>query len=350
METWFDLNLKLKKKNVVVGTGLIALDIVLDVNNKKAKFVSAGGSCGNVMSVLSILGWDAIPIAKLKKDPASSLILKEYKRTGINTKSVILNDEGRTPVYLQKNVGTRKGSPRHRFLISCPNCNRQFPKHKPIDPGTAAVTMNSILPKPTVFYFDKVSKGSVELARLAKKIGAVILFEPSRPGIISIFKEAVEISDIVKYSHQYKGLLQRYLDNITTKLVIETKGKDGLRYRFFSKNWVDLEAPPVSTIKDSAGAGDWCTAGLIHKLQLLRGLKRISSSQVKKSLEYGQYLAAFKCQFQGPRGPISYYHPRTLRNKLLDLPLNLNIEARKIPKRSYESKFTFSNKCSICGG
>ena len=50
-------------KPTVVGTGLVALDVVVSGDDVK---YFAGGTCGNVLTCLSYLGWDAKPVARLK--------------------------------------------------------------------------------------------------------------------------------------------------------------------------------------------------------------------------------------------------------------------------------------------
>jgi hypothetical protein len=55
----------------VLGTGLIALDVVINTEFDRVPFFWAGGTCGNVMTILSSLGWDSYPVARLNGDSAS---------------------------------------------------------------------------------------------------------------------------------------------------------------------------------------------------------------------------------------------------------------------------------------
>jgi fructokinase len=65
-----------------------------------------------------------------------------------------------------------------------------------------------------------------------------------------------------------------------------------------------MEACKVPSLKDSAGAGDWCTAGIIHMLgqRGIAGLNAVKGTDLKHALEFGQALAAWNCQYEGARG------------------------------------------------
>ena len=56
---------------VVVGTGLVALDVVMNSDAHQPPRLWAGGTCGNVLTSLSYLGWQAYPVSRLNKDTAA---------------------------------------------------------------------------------------------------------------------------------------------------------------------------------------------------------------------------------------------------------------------------------------
>jgi hypothetical protein len=47
------------KKPRAFGIGLIALDLVMGADRESSVRSWAGGTCGNVLSILAYLGWDA---------------------------------------------------------------------------------------------------------------------------------------------------------------------------------------------------------------------------------------------------------------------------------------------------
>src|SRR5262249_50328218 len=122
-----------------------------------------------------------------------------------------------------------------------------------------------------VFFFDRVSRGALELARASAERGAMVVFEPNGIKSGKLFQEALATSHIIKYSKERVGPLRAVDRSEGRKLEIETLGDEGLRYRLAdgkgkSSQWKELGPYPVAEFKDAAGAGDWCTAGIIHCL------------------------------------------------------------------------------------
>ena len=62
-------------KKWCLGTGFVALDIVRSINGRSTEHHSAGGSCGNVLTILAYFGWKTAPIARIGDDqPGSELV------------------------------------------------------------------------------------------------------------------------------------------------------------------------------------------------------------------------------------------------------------------------------------
>src|SRR5437879_1248419 len=57
-------------KPAVLGTGLIALDVVVGPQPGAAPRCWAGGTCGNVLTILAYFGWRSYPAATLGNDVA----------------------------------------------------------------------------------------------------------------------------------------------------------------------------------------------------------------------------------------------------------------------------------------
>src|ERR1700677_1765137 len=88
-------------KPVVLGTGLVALDVVIADDATTDPILCAGGTCGNVLIAHAFLGWDAYPIARLRSDSASKRVIEDLKRWGVKLDFVSLSESGSTPVVVQ---------------------------------------------------------------------------------------------------------------------------------------------------------------------------------------------------------------------------------------------------------
>jgi fructokinase len=157
---------------------------------------------------------------------------------------------------------------------------------------------------PSVFYFDRVSRGVLNLVTEFKNCGTLIFFEPSSLGQSEKqFMEAIRLSDIVKYSNDRLKPEQLQFGNFTVPLEIQTLGSDGLRFRASGKEWHECKAPKIEQVIDAAGAGDWCSAGIIHVLgPMTSNVESLSINAIKKALDFGQYLGGLNCKYLGARG------------------------------------------------
>lgn len=130
---------------------------------------------------------------------------------------------------------------------------------------------------------------------------------------LALFHEAWALAHVVKYSHErlrdIADLKLKRSEREGVVLEVETLGPDGLRYRSRlpkcrTSRWQQLGAFKPEALKDAAGSGDWCTAGLLDRLARggLRGLRVASAESLHEALRYGQVLASWNCGFEGARG------------------------------------------------
>ena len=94
-------NSKRKRMPTVVGTGLVALDVVFKEDQAKPIGRWAGGTCGNVLSILGWLDWDSYPVARLRAGSEANAIKRDLRRWKIKTDLITQSEKGSTPVILQ---------------------------------------------------------------------------------------------------------------------------------------------------------------------------------------------------------------------------------------------------------
>ena len=163
----------------IFGTGLIALDLVIGLDSEAPVHSWAGGTCGNVLTIMRYLGWDAYPIARMNGDPASERVRADMAKWGVKLDFANCAPTGHTPIIIQQIKRARDGSPTHRFLWTCPHCGKRLPSYRPVTQH-AVEDITLALPGSAVFFMDRLSRAALTLAAEAAQNGAVVLFEPWR--------------------------------------------------------------------------------------------------------------------------------------------------------------------------
>jgi len=294
-------NKKIDDKIRVLGTGLLALDIVLNGSKKTKPKLLAGGSFGNVITILSYLGLETYPIARLAANKTTNFILDDIKHWKVNTKLIFKEEKGSTPIIIHRILKDKQGIPRHKFEFRNPINGNWLPSFRPFLAKNIQTIENSI-PKSQLFYFDRVSRSSIDLAKLAKKNGALVYFEPSSYKDSKQFHECLDISDIIKYSKDRIKNYRTLFPKTNATLEIETDGAQGVNYRFKSSKWKPLRPFYLEDIIDAAGAGDWCSAGIMKTIAGNGDLKKQTSRQIESAINFGQAQGAINCLFEGARG------------------------------------------------
>jgi len=293
---------------IAVGTGLVALDVVINGWESESPILSAGGSCGNVMSILAYLGWQSYPVARLGDDLTADFLIKDLMSFGVNTDLLYREKNRHTPIVIEMIPRRGTATRTHFFSFTCPHCGAPLPRHRPV----LKSRVQSVLEKvsyPSVFYFDRVSRASIMMARAYQSHGSLVVFEPSSMKRGKLFQECTQVAHIVKYSRDRIDHMPDYQRGSIPLLEIDTMGAYGLRFRMLVANnkcsdWEYLETYRVDDLKDEAGSGDWCTAGIIHVFgqQGLQGFANLSREGILQGLAVGQALAAVNCRFEGARG------------------------------------------------
>lgn len=324
----------LSRRPSIVGTGLVALDVLIRLGQNSSETSSqyAGGTCGNVLAILAWLGWRSIPIARLHSDDAGRAISSDLRRFGVIMKFAQLKPRSATPVIIERLHISSEGIPNHHFSLNCPTCGAWLPRYRPV---TVRAAKNVILKErnPSVFFFDRASPGAIFLAQTYSAAGSLIVFEPSGHADEKLQRKALRLAHICKYSReQFKSL---YSGSGTRPLLeIQTMGGDGLRYRTnftgYNGEWQNAAAFALEKMKDSAGAGDWLSAGLIFQLgqRGLTDFRATSPEGLTRAFNFGQALAAWNCQFEGARGGMYSLSDTQFRQEIRRLMAGENVSKK----------------------
>lgn len=292
-----------------VGTGFIVLDVIRNsVGPTTSEKRFAGGSCGNVLAILAYFGWDANAVGRIGDDLVGRELVADLSKWHVNTKLLQVEAGRGTPIIVQENYLDARGRPRHRFSRTCPVCGTTLPAYRPLLRSEVAMIATK-LPTHSVFYFDRVAAGTLELAQRSRANGALVVFEPSGIKDERLFAECLKAAHIVKYANDRIEGVHDVVAKVGVPVEIETLGAKGLRLRLHTNGgageWKELPAFSVPELRDAAGAGDWTTAGLIHSL-MRKGISAdmavADSDAVVLATQHGQALAALNCGFEGARG------------------------------------------------
>lgn len=288
------------------GIGLIALDLILDGDDPKPR-LSAGGTCGNVMAILSRLGWSATPIARFANSDAANLVMGDLQRWSVSTGRLQLRPTAKVPIIVQRIRKDANGIPYHSFSFACPNCGKRLPSFQAVR-NDSVFELTNLREQPRVVFIDRVSRSSITLAEAAAKRGAIIYFEPSAVSQKKLFDELLDLAHIVKYSQDRLFDFGELDWRPQMLLEVRTLGRGGLRFRTTldgsPKRWRSLDAAQPARVRDTAGCGDWLSGGLINSVcrDGIRALKACSFEELVRGLAFGQGLAAWNCGFVGARG------------------------------------------------
>src|SRR5688572_3975687 len=87
------------------------------------------------------------------------------------------------------------------------------------------------------------------------------------------------------------------------------------------KGWQIVKAFEVGELRDAAGSGDWCTAGILHRLAQrgADGLLGAAKSELHAAFSFGQALAAWNCGFQGARGGMYAVEKKPFRKQVAQI-------------------------------
>ena len=335
----------------VFGAGLVALDLVVSADPETPIRAWAGGTCGNVLAILSFLGWDAFPIARLNNEATSEHLKADLHRWGVHLDHIGCEPRADAPIIVQEIKRTKDGVPSHRFRWACLHCGHWLPAYRAVT-LSATAHLHVEVGQAAVFFLDRLSPATLQLAKRAAEAGAVVVFEPSAKAERRLMESALATAHVLKYSEQRADFGAVRRPGASVLLEIKTLGVRGLMYRSWlpkagTHRWVQLPAIPAPAVADTCGSGDWCTAGIIEKLGKTgkKGLLEVTPTALRGALRYSQALAAWNCGFEGARGGMYAVSRRVLQEQVRHL---LAGEPRVVPNRTGRDEPPLDVRCPAC--
>lgn len=281
----------------VVGTGFVALDRI-HMGAEQLLFEELGGSCGNVLISLAMLGRSVTPLLRLGSDSVGARLESDLLLAGADTHHIARDRNVSSPVVLEL---LNPYSNDHRFSFTCPHSSERLGVFQPITP-VELEPARPLVASCTIFYADRVSETICDAMEVAAMGGAIVYFEPSGTYDPAQFERALTVAHIVKYSiDRLSADLSTWLSPNAFSIV--TAGNAGLVVRQEAKAH-HCPAVAADTVKDTCGSGDMVTLGLIDAILQSDdcGPSCLSFETVLAGLRAGQRLAAANCAYIGARG------------------------------------------------
>ena len=306
-------------KKTCLLSGNFALDTIVTrdypngfVVGKTNKFTetiiaeSVGNTCGNVAAILPYLGVQTFPIVHLDQSEQGYLIKNDLQRYGADVRFVQNSANGGTTL-LRCTHKRDKMTGEHTTSFRATSPGSRFPRRRFMRVrDEAPAFMENLDFVPDIFFFDAAEAGLRYLASELRKKGTLVYFEPESDADKAKFLKAVEVSDIVKFSHEKVGNLDFVAQN-SDKLFIRTMGAEGLEFNLCGQGWVKIDPVPNDNVVDWEGAGDWTTSQFIACLceKDMLSVAQMTVESVRRCLEVACSTASRSVSYMGSKGMIS---------------------------------------------
>ena len=264
-----------------------------------------GNTCGNVACILPYLGVQTFPIAHLDESEQGIKIKEDLQRYGADVRFVENSAQGGTT--LLRCTHKRDNATGNRittFRVTSPGS--QFPKRKYLRARDEAPALLERLDfVPDIFFFDAAEAGLRYLASQLRKKGTLVYFEPESDADQKKFLKAVEVSDIVKFSHEKVSDLS-FVARYTNKLFIRTLGAEGLEFNLCGQGWVKISSPQNNNVVDTEGAGDWTTSQFIADIceKEILSISKMTVENLTPCLTHACKTASQSVSYLGSKGMI----------------------------------------------
>ena len=297
-------------KKTIIGSGIYNLDTIvvrdypdwprLRPFTDNVVLEEVGGTCGNVMCILSWLGWEVRPLACLDDSLEGMKITEDLQRYGCDCRYVTNTPGGGTTLLRCTHKKTADGEHVMSVRAGSPGGSR-FPKrHFLRARDEAPAFLETLEEAPAVFFFDDPAAGNRLIAKELHERGSLVYFEPSKV-VTNADLEAVAISDIIKFSDENIPDVS-FVDAYKDKVFIQSMGAKGARFKFKGEPWVMIEDATNESVVDTEGAGDWLSSEFINAI--IGAGKDFTYEDVRNALLTAMGWAGVSVRYMGSKGLI----------------------------------------------
>lgn len=314
----------MEKKHSIIGSGEYNYDKIVireypdgfvpgqrNRHTDKMLIEEVGGTCGNVMAILGVLGWKSQPQVKLIDSNEGQSLAASLQSFGCDTSyvSLVLNG-GFSALEVTHRRNRQTGNPEIGIKSSGPNGSRFRKVTELRAKDEVPALLARIEEVPDVYFFDHNEAGPRAIAQALRERGSLVYYECENSKDWPKAQKCIETADIVKFSDERLADIT-FTDDYPDKLFIQTMGSKGLRFCLRGGEWYQIDAAPVEKAVDTEGCGDTITAIFLDQWAKLDFpcIAGITVEQVKQCLEVASQYAARCVQYYGSKGWLHAEHP-----------------------------------------
>ena len=245
------------------------------------------------------------PIGHFDLSEQGLQIKNDLQRYGADIRFIENSENGGTTL-LRFTHKLDKATGEHTISFRATSPGSRFPKRRFIrvrDEAPAFVENLDFVPD--IFFFDATEAGLRYIACELRLRGSLVYFEPESDVDKKKFLKAVEVSDIVKFSHEKVNDLS-FVEQYKDKLFIRTMGAEGLEFNLCGLGWVKVASVANDNVVDWEGAGDWTTSQFIACLceREILSIDQMKIDSIQECLEISCETASRSVSFLGSKGMI----------------------------------------------
>lgn len=264
----------------------------------------AGGTCGNVMCMLSRLGWKVYPQVKLIDNDEGKQLADSLTSYGCDATHISFDPKGGFSGMTCTHRRSNKTGEHELGLSTFGPNGSQYPKITELRiRDEVPVFLENLSKVPDVYFFDHNEAGPRKIAEELRRHGSLIYYECENNREWNKVIKSVQVADIVKFSDENVPD-PTFCEDYKDKLFIQTQGSKGLQFKLRDGEWIHVQPQKVSNVVDWEGCGDTITAVFLYELGNL-GLPKVSElteEQVKTALTAATEKAALCTQYYGSKG------------------------------------------------
>ena len=367
----------------IFGVGLMCVDHIFlspsrRIRQKNLEYLgsSGGGSVGNTLCMLSVLGHRTQAFGVIGNDQTGVLIKHDLSTFEVDAKRLVMRGGLKDLRQSRQFCHIIYPDGKHTNKTVCPKCGVPFRREIQFgeDDLCSEVVDNSR--HSDLIHIDRANKGSVGLAGACREGGGMVAFDytyDTRQQGSRWINEILATSDMVKVS---EGVFKKRMGEISSeslalwqeqfpnmKFLFVTRADSGVvgfgSLRTGKRLRFDREAIACEHLRDSAGAGDIFTAAAISEI-LLRAGSIQDPEELNHRIDVCQSLASLSCTVYGARTLQRFLRAGRLSRKEILENAETVVKLGKVgnsispklglpPPLSQPFRFEPSASCGICG-